>query len=47
MDTPIAPVAAVSLHPLFARLVQETGAAVLDPQTFDAWANQPGPQGND
>ena len=43
MDTPLAPsAAAVSLHPLFARLVQETGAAVLDPQAFDAWANQPG-----
>ena len=30
------------LHPLLLRLVQETGAAVLDPSTFDAWADQPG-----
>jgi len=30
------------LHPLLQRLVAETGAAVLDPATFDAWAQQPG-----
>lgn len=33
---------AATLHPLLSRLVQETGAAVLDAQTFDAWVNQPG-----
>lgn len=31
-----------ALHPLLTRLVAQTGAAVLDPQTFDAWANEPG-----
>jgi hydrogenase-1 operon protein HyaE len=30
------------LHPLLRRLVAETGAAVLSPETFDAWAQQPG-----
>ena len=30
------------LHPLLARLVAQTGATVLDPETFDAWADQPG-----
>ena len=33
---------AAALHPLFSRLVQETGAAVLDASTFEAWAEQPG-----
>ena len=33
---------AATLHPLFSRLVQETGAAVLDASTFEAWAEQPG-----
>ncbi|MGZ8259485.1 MAG: hydrogenase [Caldimonas sp.] len=31
-----------TLHPLLARLVQATGAAVLDAGGFDAWAEQPG-----
>ena len=31
-----------ALHPLLLRLVQQTGAAVLGPDTFDAWAQQPG-----
>jgi hydrogenase-1 operon protein HyaE len=35
-------VAAPTLHPLLARLVRETGAAVLDTSTFDAWAEQAG-----
>jgi hydrogenase-1 operon protein HyaE len=35
-------VAASTLHPLLARLVRETGAAVLDASTFDAWAEQTG-----
>jgi hydrogenase-1 operon protein HyaE len=34
--------AASELHPLLARLAAQTGAAVLDPGTFEAWANQPG-----
>lgn len=34
--------AAVGLHPLLQRLVQLTHAAVLDPETFDAWARQSG-----
>jgi len=38
MNTPPA-----DLHPLLARLVTETGAAVLDAAGFDAWAQQPGP----
>lgn len=39
MDTTTA---AAGLHPLLERLVAETGAAVLDPESFDAWARQPG-----
>ena len=31
------------LHPLLVRLVEQTGAAVLDAERFDAWAEQPGP----
>ena len=31
-----------ALHPLLTRLVTETGAALLDPSTYDAWAQQPG-----
>jgi hydrogenase-1 operon protein HyaE len=43
MDLSIMPVAsAAALHPLLTRLVAQTGAAVLDPETFDAWANRPG-----
>ncbi len=38
----VAPDASAALHPLLARLVAETGASVLDPATFDAWADQPG-----
>ena len=34
--------AAASLHPLLARLVRSTGAALLDADGFDAWAEQPG-----
>lgn len=30
------------LHPLLARLVEKTDAALLDLQTFDLWAGQPG-----
>ncbi|HEX7439511.1 MAG TPA: hydrogenase [Caldimonas sp.] len=37
-----APASPATLHPLLLRLVRETGAAVLDPETFDAWAEQPG-----
>jgi len=36
------PNAAANLHPLLARLVAETGAAVLAADTFDAWAIEPG-----
>jgi hydrogenase-1 operon protein HyaE len=36
------PAAVLALHPLLVRLVAQTGAAVLDPATFEAWANQPG-----
>ena len=36
------PAAAPTLHPLLTRLVAQTGAAILDPETFDAWSNQPG-----
>lgn len=39
MSAPTAP----DLHPLLVRLVYQTGAAILDPSTFDAWARQPGP----
>lgn len=43
MNLPIAaPALAQKLHPLLLRLVQQTGAAVLDRETFDTWANQPG-----
>jgi hydrogenase-1 operon protein HyaE len=37
-----APPVAERLHPLLLRLVQETGAAVLDRETFGTWADQPG-----
>ena len=39
-----APVAAPTdaLHPLLARLVRATGAAVLDAEGFEAWAEQTG-----
>ena len=33
---------AVELHPLLSRLVNETGAATLSPESFDDWAGQPG-----
>ena len=33
---------AATLHPLLARLVRETGAALLDADAFDAWAAAPG-----
>jgi hydrogenase-1 operon protein HyaE len=36
------PAALPELHPLLQRLVVQTGAAVLDPESFDVWANQPG-----
>jgi hydrogenase-1 operon protein HyaE len=32
----------VVLHPLLQRLVEQTGAAVLDGESFDAWAEWPG-----
>jgi hydrogenase-1 operon protein HyaE len=31
-----------SLHPLLLRLINDTGAAVLEPDSYDAWAAQPG-----
>jgi hydrogenase-1 operon protein HyaE len=31
------------LHPLLARLVEQTDAALLDADRFDSWAEQPGP----
>ena len=31
-----------TLHPLLQRMVQESGAAVLGPESFDDWASQPG-----
>jgi len=31
-----------ALHPLLDRLMRETGAALLDTDTFDAWARQAG-----
>ena len=40
-ETPVHP-PAPDLHPLLARLVYLTGAAVLDAESFDAWAQQPG-----
>jgi hydrogenase-1 operon protein HyaE len=33
---------ATTLHPLFARLLQLTDAALLDASTFEPWAQQPG-----
>jgi hydrogenase-1 operon protein HyaE len=33
---------AQGLHPLLLRLVEQTGAALLDADRFDAWAEQPG-----
>jgi len=33
----------IDLHPLMARLVKLTGASVLGVDTFDHWAQQPGP----
>lgn len=32
----------VALHPLLRRMVEQTGAAVLDGEAFDAWAERPG-----
>ena len=40
--TTAAPPLAQKFHPLLSRLVEQTGAAVLDRETFDTWANQPG-----
>ncbi len=37
-----APAPVQALHPLLERLVVETNAEVLDPQSFDAWAEQSG-----
>lgn len=37
-----APADPAALHPLLLRLVRETGAAILDAGSFDAWAGQPG-----
>jgi hydrogenase-1 operon protein HyaE len=31
-----------ALHPLLLRLIRETGAAILDVDSFDTWAGQPG-----
>jgi hydrogenase-1 operon protein HyaE len=43
MNASIAPAAsAPALHPLLTRLVAQTGASVLQLDTFDAWANEPG-----
>ncbi len=43
MSAPTASPAAVpALHPLLTRLVAQTGASVLDAETLDAWAKQPG-----
>jgi hydrogenase-1 operon protein HyaE len=36
------PAPAETLHPLLARLVRDTGAALLDADRFDAWAALPG-----
>jgi hydrogenase-1 operon protein HyaE len=33
---------AQGLHPLLLRLVEQTGAVLLDADRFDAWAEQPG-----
>ena len=38
----LAPATTAAMHPLLARLVQQTAAAVLGPDTFDAWAGLPG-----
>ncbi len=44
MTAPVdgAPGAVASLHPLLLRLVAQTGAAILEPATFDGWADAPG-----
>jgi hydrogenase-1 operon protein HyaE len=43
MNVPIEPpMHAAALHPLLQRLVQQTGAAVLDAAGLDAWASQGG-----
>jgi len=44
MNSPLdAPTASTDrLHPLLARLVEQTDAALLDAERFDAWAEQPG-----
>jgi len=43
MNASIAPPATLpALHPLLARLVAQTGAAVLELEAFDAWSNAPG-----
>jgi hydrogenase-1 operon protein HyaE len=43
MKPSTAPATLPALHPLFARMVAETGAAVLhDAAAFDDWAAQPG-----
>jgi hydrogenase-1 operon protein HyaE len=34
--------ATADMHPLFARLVAQTGATLLDAAGFDHWASQPG-----
>ena len=39
---PTAAPVSLAPHPLLTRLVDQTAASVLDPQTFDAWASQPG-----
>ena len=38
----VAAPAAEDLHPLLQRLVRETGAALLDAERFEGWAEQPG-----
>ena len=38
----VAPADPGTLHPLLVRLVRDTGAAILDVDSFDAWAGQPG-----
>ena len=43
MNPPLtAPATAAGLHPLLSRLVAVTGASVLEPASFDAWADRPG-----
>jgi hydrogenase-1 operon protein HyaE len=39
---PAAEAAESTLHPLLLRLMQQTGAAVLGAEAFDAWADAPG-----